>query len=325
MSKYAFALQILAWLFIAYVIYLIIRYFISLKKMNRLSYYSLNVKSKNDNGLLNGIIRKFSRILESLVIFNGIARTYDKYVYEDSKLKKGIDYISIKILIGALLIFINLFINSLYRMDFNALLIILSFVLGFIIPDFYCLFTKRKRVVILNKNLLSAIIIMNNCYKANESTEQAIKAVVDRSEGMLSIEFRKILNDIKLGLDISEAFGRMYDRTHLRTVKYISNVLSLVNKSGIDIIEAFTNIEKKLLELEKFNNELIILRDTNRLAVLIFALLPVAFLIVVIAYNDSYIKLLMSNNGIFIILIMFISYILYLFIIRMIIRGDKHV
>ena len=166
---------------------------------------------------------------------------------------------------------------------------------------------------------------MNNSYKANESSEQAIKAVIDRTDGLLSIEFMKILNDIKIGIDLSEAFYRMYERTHLRIVKYISDVLSLVNKNGINIIEAFTNIEKKLLEIEKFNNELSVLKDVNRLSVLIFSILPVVFLTIVIAYNDRYTKLLMNPKGIIIILIIFISYMLYIFIIKRIIRGDKYV
>ncbi len=325
MSKYQVALQILAWLFIAYIIYLGIRYIISISKLNRLSYYSLNLENKKDEGFIYNLIRKMSRVLESLVIFNGVARTYDKYIYQDSKLRKGMDFITIKILLGMLLIFINVFINALYKLDFSALLILISFVLGFIIPDFYCLFNKGKRTKLLSKNLLSAIIIMNNSYKANESTEQAIKSVIDRTEGALSVEFMKVLNDIKLGIDISEAFGRMYERTNLKVVKYISSVLGLVNKSGIDIIDAFSNIEKKLLEIEKFNNEILYLRDTNRLTVLLFSILPVVFLVTVVAFNTKYIELFVGINGVFIILIIFISYMLYLFIIKRIIRGDKYV
>ncbi len=255
MSKYALALQILAWLFIAYIISLVFKYLISLKKMNRLSYFSLNIENKKQKGFIANIVRVLSKVLGSLVIFNGLARTYDKYIYEDGKLKKGMDYVSIKILLGGLLVFINVLINALYRLEFSILLIFISFVLGFIIPDFYCLF-RRKRVGILNKNLLSAIIIMNNSYKANGSSEQAIKAVIDRTDGLLSIEFMKILNDVKIGIELNEAFYRMYERTGLSIVKYISNILALVSKSGIDLIDAFSSIEKKLLEVEKLNIEL---------------------------------------------------------------------
>lgn len=325
MSKYVIALQVLAWLFIAYIITLAFKYLLSLKKVNRLSHYSLNIENERRKGLILNVIRILSKVLGFLVLFNGFARIYDKYIYEYGKLKKGMDYVSIKILLGGLLIFINILINALYRLEFSALLLLISFVLGFIIPDFYCLFNRSKKVRILNKNLLSAIIIMNNSYKANESSEQAIKDVIDRTDGLLSIEFMKILNDVKIGIELNEAFYRMYERTGLSIVKYISNILALVSKSGIGLIEAFSSIEKKLLDIEKFNNELSVIRDVNRLAVLIFAILPVVFLVVVIAYNNSYLELIMSNSGVLIILIMFISYMLYLFTIKRIIRGDKYV
>ena len=81
MDKYTVALQILAWLFIGYIVYLVIRYIKSLSRLNRLSYYSLNLENKKDKGLINNIVFKTSKVLESLVIFNGLARTYDKYIY----------------------------------------------------------------------------------------------------------------------------------------------------------------------------------------------------------------------------------------------------
>jgi Flp pilus assembly protein TadB len=77
--------------------------------------------------------------------------------------------------------------------------------------------------------------------------------------------------------------------------------------------------------VEKFNNELSVIRDVNRLSVLIFAILPVVFLVTVIAFNTNYLSLFVGINGVFIILIIFISYMLYLFIIKRIIRGDKYV
>ena len=129
MDKYTVALQILAWLFIGYIVYLVIRYIKSLSRLNRLSYYSLNLENKKDKGLINNIIFKTSKVLESLVIFNGLARTYDKYIYSDSRLRKGIDYVSIKILLGLLFIFVNVLINALYRIEFNSLLILISFIL----------------------------------------------------------------------------------------------------------------------------------------------------------------------------------------------------
>ena len=75
MSKYALALQILAWLFIAYIIFLIGKYIISLKKLSRLSNHSLNIENKKEKNIVLNIIFTLSRFLSHLVIFNGLART----------------------------------------------------------------------------------------------------------------------------------------------------------------------------------------------------------------------------------------------------------
>ena len=54
MSKYVIALQVLAWLFVAYIISLVFKYLISLKKMNRLSYFSLNIENKKQSDGCDG-------------------------------------------------------------------------------------------------------------------------------------------------------------------------------------------------------------------------------------------------------------------------------
>ena len=89
MSKYVIALQVLSWLFVAYIISLVFKFLVSLKKMKRLSYYSLKIENKKQKGLILNVIRSLSKILSSLVIFNGLARTYDKYIYEDGKFYIG--------------------------------------------------------------------------------------------------------------------------------------------------------------------------------------------------------------------------------------------
>ena len=103
MDKYQLVLQIFAILFICYLFYLLIKFIIAFFKMKRLSIYSLDIKDeKIERNFVFNIIFKFADFLMSLVIFNELGRTYNKYIYGDSRLRKGIDYVSIKILLGIL-------------------------------------------------------------------------------------------------------------------------------------------------------------------------------------------------------------------------------
>lgn len=325
MDKYRLILQVVAIFFVCYLIYLFIKFVSMLLKKHRITSFSLDIK---DNDIEKSIIFKsiyaFSLLLKDMVIFNSIAKTYDKYIYDDSKLKKGMDYVSIKIILGFTLVILYLFMIILYKDVFNSLVLLVCFIVGFIIPDFYCLFIKRKRTLLLNRNILGAVIIMNNSYKANASTEQALNDVILRTDGKVNFEFKRVLNDINIGISISEAFLRMYKRVGNPSILYISRVLELVNKSGVSIIDAFDTIEKKLLEEEKFTNDIKSLNGLNKFSLIMFMVIPLIFVISLIMYSEIFINVFVGYIGSFVLSIILILYLFYLIVIHKIYRGDKN-
>lgn len=325
MEKYSTVLQILAILIIFIFLYFLYRFYLTIKRKNRLKNFSINISNDKrvSTNILFQIVYLTSTVLESMVIFNTLASNYDRYTYQDQDIRKGMDYISIKILTGILLIFLYLFVVFLYRQNIELIIVCISFILGFIIPDFYCLYLESKNKRLVNKDMLKSIIIMNNSYKANRSTEQALNEVVSRVEGPIKIEFTKVLNDVRLGLSISESFKRMYERTNIKIVLEISHILKLMNQSGTNIIEIFDSLEARLLEEEKLETDLQIIDNTNILSFAVFLTLPVLFIFYLISMNDSYLKLIVSNRGVFVILTIAIMYILYIFVLWNIVKGVK--
>lgn len=322
MNNYKTILFIVSILAICFVIYLLYRFIVLLYKVNRLNDLGLN--SENPDISLKFRYRflyKFANILSSMTIFNSISRTYDKYIDENSKLRKGIDYIAIKILFGLSLSIIYIFMMMLTKDDISLLFILITFILGFIIPDFYCYFIYHKKENINNKELLGAVIIMSNSYRAGRSTEQALKDVIEKSQGRLKREFIRVHDDIKLGLSSGESFNRMYERTNLKVVKDISNMLILSNKSNINIVASFNLIEKKLLDNEKYDNEVAMTNELNHLVYMVFLVLPIIIMILVILSNNSLLMLIGSSCGNIIVLILLILYILYFFIINKVVKG----
>ncbi len=326
MDKYMVVLQICAILFICFLLYFLYKFILSLMKKNRLSYFSLDL-GKEKYSEVNIVMKwfyKFSDFLKSLVIFNCVARTYDKYVRDDGKLRNGIDFISFKIIVGLLLTFVYVLVASLYRDNISTLLLIITFILGFVLIDFYCIFYTRKRVKLMSNSVITSIIVMNNSFKVNRSIEQAIEDTINRSDDEIKKEFSKVLSDIRLGLGIDVAFRRMYKRTNLNIILYISNVFSLVNKCNISLVEVFNSLEDKLLSDNKFNKELRYLDRNNNLARIIFAIIPLVFIVTVIVYNPKYFDLMISSSGYIIILVLSIVYIFYLLVINKLVRGSRY-
>ena len=310
MEDYKTLLQVILLLICLFFIYLLIKYIRSIIMRNRLSYYSLNLDDESlEYKSFYKIISKFSTFLNSLVIFNGLARTYNRYIYDDSKLRKGIDYISLKFISGILMILLYLFLAILYKNDILLYLVLVCFVLGFLLPDFYCFFKEKHYSRISNQDILRAVIIMENSYKVNKSTEQVLEDVIKRSDGRLKNEFIRVLNDIRIGLEIPDAFYRMYYRTGIEVLKNIAEGLKVV-------------IVRSLIMKERFLQEISVYLSVNKIAHLVFLLLPLIFIVCIFLFNKSYVDILLSDIGVFLVLILGIVYLLYMLFLRSVVKGD---
>lgn len=325
MNKYENILQISVILFILLLIYLFIRYIKYQIKNARIKDFTITSKKEENNELLDiyNIIYTISSFLKSLVVFNTISKKYDKYIEEDSKIKEGIDYISIKLIISFILIMLYSLQTILYKQSLNSIIILIILIISFIIPNIYLYFKNKNKTTIIESDILKVIIIMNNSFKANRNIEQAIKDSINRTEGPIKEELKKINNDIKLGLSIGESFRRMYLRTKLPIIKKISNILSLINISGANIVIIFESLEKEMIEEQKINNEIREIRKTNILAYFIFMLLPLIFILVTITFNPLYIKLFEHKYSIILLIVLITIYSIYLYLIRILARGKQ--
>ncbi len=314
-------LYIVAILFIIFILYILYKFILSISRSKRIESFSIN---NNDDLSIESAILKIiiniSNFLKKLIVFNMIESHYDKYINKNSKLKDGMDVLTIKILLSLLCIIIYIFSISIEKQQFNIFIFLTTLIISFIIPDIYYYIKFRNHKNTVDDEILRSIIIMNNSFKANKSIEQSINDVINRLEGPIELEYRKILYDTKLGLTISEAMMRMYDRTNINIIRDISLKLALINKSGANIIDIFEQIEKDIIEERKLKIELNNIRKINSLFYIIFMLIPIIFIITLIIFNSDIFKIFTSKYGAILAIIEIIIYIIYLNIIAKTIR-----
>ncbi len=322
MEEFEIVLFIIAILAVCFILYLLYKICVYLSRKDRLSDFGIDIKNQDiEVSFRYKFLYKIANFLESLVIFNGMARVYDKFIDNDSNLRKGMDFIAIKFILGISLVLLYLLMMLIQATKINTWIAIVCFILGYVITDFYCYFKQYHQKDIVMKDLLSAIIIMKNSYKASRSVDEMMNDLVKRTKGRIKDEFIRVRGDIKVGLTISEAFKRMYYRTKIPVILDISNLLSLTNKTSINIISVFEKIEKKVVDYEKLDNEINLYKSINKLAYFIFLILPFVFLIFIIVSNPNYLQIIGSAIGQVIILTLAIVYILYILLINKIVKG----
>ena len=317
--------SILIILLIAIIIYTFIMANTSKKIVKRIEDYSIKYTMNKTTPFFEilykkiiKLIKKISIILNKSIVLKQYGEKYNNYVSNNKY--DGIDLVSIKILISILFVILYL-ISSLISFNFNLLFtIVLFIVIFFLIDIFYTINYKFIRKQVEN-DLLSAIIIMNNAFKSGMNITEAVNIVALELDGPIKNEFVKIKNDIKYGLSLETAFDRFYDRVKIEDIKYISSSLSLINKTGGNIVKVFDSIENNFYDKKKIRNELNSLTSSSKFMFKILVFMPIILIIVILMLNKEYfLPLINTTLGRLFIFIILLLYILYIIVVNLVMK-----
>jgi tight adherence protein B len=322
-----FILQIIIILVLAASLFYLVKFNLSLKLSRRISRYSIEPLNNNQLSLFDGIFILYKKLLNavSTLLINSkmiehYSHKYDKYTdYLDER--TSIDYVSNKVLIAISFIAINFFANVL-EMDLPTIYeIILVAIIGFYVPDLYMMYKNYARRLKIERDLLNAIIMLNNAFKSGRSTMQAIEIVKNEMEGPIKEEFLKMYTEISYGLSLESVFKRFSERVKVEEISYITSSLTILNKTGGNIVKVFSSIERSLFSKNKLESELRALTASSRVMSRILLFLPIFFAGVIMLLNPTYFNSLFDNLiGLTILFCIILFYALYAFFVQKVMR-----
>lgn len=283
-----------------------------------------NTKSITDN-LLEVYVKiqnKIYKIISKSAIIKKWSKKYDKYVnVVNNTYKSGIDFISEKIVITSLLLLLAILFKSTRGELLNIYETVIPFFLGFVLTDIVNAYKFREYRSKLENDLLQAITIMNNAFKAGRSILQSVELVTQELEGPIANEFKKIYIEINFGLAVDVVFSRFAERIKLEEVTYLTVSLSILNKTGGNIIKVFSSIEKTLFNKKKLELELKALTGSSKIIVGVLILMPIFFVAVLYIMDPLYFMPFINTLiGNILVMIMFIIYFMYIVVVRKIIK-----
>ena len=272
--------------------------------------------------LLEKLVKVLEKYLNKLNLMPTYAKKYEKYItFEERNVKTGYYYISIKLLMSFAVAILSLITMMFQYTNFNASLFVLVLTIGFLIPDLllYLRFKKKRKQV--EDDLLKAIIIMNNAFKSGSNITQAVGVVKDELDGPISDEFKKIYIDINYGLSLDVVFYRFYERVKLEEAKYITSSLALLNKTGGNIVNVFTLIEKTFFDKKKLKNELNSLTASSIFIFRLLLAMPFFLFVIIFTINPTYFSpFFKSPIGALILALIVILYSMYILVINKLLK-----
>ena len=324
-----FIIQTIIMVLLAFIIFYLILYNNSLKLEKRISKYSIESIKNDSVSLFDLIYNEYKKLIDYLtkmfnksVIIKKYASKYNKYItYENDKDIVAMDYVSNKVLICILFILIIIFARIIEGIFPSFIDLLISSLLGFFSIDIYFKFYDYIKKKQIEQDLLNAIIIMNNAFRSGRSTMQAIEIVARELKGPISQEFKKMHLEISYGLSLDVVFERFSKRVESEEVSYITSSLSILNKTGGNIIKVFSSIEKMLFNKRKLKQEMKSLTSSANMISKILLIMPFVFVAVISLLNPTYFTPLFNTSlGNILLIVIVIIYALYAFIVNKIMK-----
>lgn len=291
--------------------------------ISRLSNNELSIFDRV-NEFIGKVIKKVSSVIEKSALLKKYGDTYEKHItYDQLEDRRGIDYISVKILLGFVTLVLYILTMMFQYVGLSLIGLFLSYIAGFFIIDIFVAIEYRKKRKEISDDLLKAIIIMNNSFKSGMSIMQAIEIVKNELDGAIGDEFKKIYLDMSYGLTIETVFDRFYKRVKLDDAKFISTSLTLLNKTGGNIVKVFKSIEREFFDKKKLNDELKTATASSVFVYKLLLVIPFIVCFLIFILNPSYFNPLFKTEiGVLILILILLLYIMYAVIIKRIMRVD---
>ena len=326
MSDYKVVFEMLIVMIIVILVFFFGRLIASILKTKRLEDFSISSKGNEFNleKSLWKIVHKISNVLNYVLFMEDVSKKYEKYIKTgEEEYKRPIDYMTVKILFALIMGLLYLFEIGLHGLKFNFIALLLAIILGFFFPNLLFVLDDKRKKKYVSGDILKCVIIMSNSFRVGRNAHQAVSDVIDRTDGAIKDEFMHIRDDLEHGLGLGDAFYKAYERVPDNDILYLANVLMLVSKNGSNINVAFENVEKTIVSKKRERETINDLKRSNRIFRNIVIFIPLIFFLIVVILSKNYQMLLFgTKDGLKIVVIELVIYLVYVSMINWLVRRN---
>lgn len=204
-------------------------------------------------------------------------------------------FLLISLSLGAIGFLIGtLFIPPLLFLYDVLIKISLTIFLG-ILPLFYVILMKTRRMNKFNSQLPEALDMIARSLRAGHAFSSGLKMVGDEMRDPIGTEFYKTLNEINFGVSIPVALKNLTDRLDCPDLKIFTISVIIQRETGGNLAEILENNSYIIRERFKFQGKVKTLAAPGKLSAIIITLLPFVLAILLFVVNRHYLNYLILD------------------------------
>ncbi|MBC8505472.1 MAG: type II secretion system F family protein [Chloroflexi bacterium] len=166
---------------------------------------------------------------------------------------------------------------------------IIGAIVGFFLPRFYVNRQKRKRLTTFGDQLPDMLGLMVNGLRAGYSTAQAMEAVSKEMPSPLSDEFKRVVQEMQLGLPMEKAMDNILRRIPSDDLDLIITAINVQREVGGNLAEILDTIAHTIRERVRIKGEIRVLTAQVMYSGRFLALLPFILSSIIWFGNKEYV------------------------------------
>ena len=162
--------------------------------------------------------------------------------------------------------------------------------LGLLSPLIIIKRAKAKRLILFEKQLGDALLLISNCLHAGLTFQQAIANIAQEMPDPIGKEFGYTIKEIQLGNNIDTALTNMVQRVNSTDLMLTISSIQIQRQVGGNLMEILENISVTIKERIKLKDDIRVMTASGRISSVVVGLIPVFIGGLLMLINPAYIK-----------------------------------
>jgi tight adherence protein B len=160
---------------------------------------------------------------------------------------------------------------------------------GTFLPSIYVRRAKSTRLKEFDNQLSDMLNLMVNGLRAGYSTLMAMEAVSKELAPPIADEFRRVVQEIQLGIPMEEALDHLLRRIRSDDLDMVITAINVQREVGGNLAEIFDGISHTIRERIRIRGEIQALTAMGRATAWVISLMPVALVGALFLINRPYV------------------------------------
>lgn len=173
---------------------------------------------------------------------------------------------------------------------------IVSGFVGFFAPRIYVSRAMSKRLLGFEEQLPDTLGLWVNALRSGYSVLQAMEAISRDAPEPTSTEFKRVVQEVSLGIDLADALQHLLDRVESEDLDLVVTAVNIQREVGGNLAEILEVIGHTIRERIKLKGEIRVLTAQGRITGYLISFLPIILALFLYTINPGYMGNLFENR-----------------------------